>query len=159
MISNKQIETFNKDTNNRIEDIKKKTLRARDKMKDLCIEYFTTHEENVLEIKTKVNGVIKSFEDWKMYVMNPQTINEARIKTLDVKWDDIEKQVHNNFATIYNIVKKLLFSLQQQMVQSKELAPIFRTPNQKIPDDSSRDLDSKSTYSKGGGKRPDTGKI
>ena len=85
MISNKQIETFNKDTNNRIEDIKKKTLRARDKMKDLCIEYFTTHEENVLEIKTKVNGVIKSFEDWKMYVMNPQTINEARIKTLDVK--------------------------------------------------------------------------
>jgi len=45
------------------------------------------------------------------------------------------------------------------MVQSKELAPIFRTPNQKMPDDSSRDLESKSTYSKGGGKRPDTGKI
>ena len=93
----------------------------KEKIKGICTDYFAQNEESVIEIKTKVNGVINSFEEWKMYVMNPQSVNEARIHSLDVKCDDIEKQVSNNFSVIYNIVKKLLFSLQQQIVSPKDL--------------------------------------
>jgi hypothetical protein len=85
-------------------------------MKDIWSQYFTRHADTVDEIKGKVNGVTQAFDEWKMFVMNPQSINEARIHSLDVKWDDIENQVNVNFNLIYDIVKKLLFSLQQQVL-------------------------------------------
>ncbi|CAI2384925.1 unnamed protein product [Moneuplotes crassus] len=124
-----KIKAFSKDCTKKIEDVKMKTNKARDKIKDICTDYFTKHEENVIEIKTKVNSVIQSFEDWKMYVMNPQSINEARIHSLDVKCDDIEKQVSSNFTVIYTIVKKLLFSLQQQAVAPKDHSSLLASLN------------------------------
>lgn len=86
------------------------------KIKDICTDYFTKHEDNVKEIQGKVSGVTQAFDEWKMYVMNPQSINEARIHSLDIKCDEIETAVNNNFNIIYAIVKKLLFTLQQQVL-------------------------------------------
>lgn len=110
------IEKFKNELTAKLEALNQASKNRTTKIKDICTEYFSQHEENVREIQGKVTGVTKAFDEWKMYVMNPQSINEARIHSLDVKWDEIEVQVNHNFSLIYNIVKKLLFSLQKQVL-------------------------------------------
>ena len=81
----KNISDFKQDLNDKLEKLNQVSKQRTNKIKNICIDYFSKHEDNVTEIQSKVSGVTKAFDDWKMYVMNPQSINEARIHSLDVK--------------------------------------------------------------------------
>lgn len=110
------IEKFRNELTKKFNTLNESSKSRTNKIKDICIDYFSKHEENVKEIQGKVSGVTQAFDEWKIYVMNPQSINEARIHSLDIKCDEIEKAVDNNLYIIFGIIKKLLFSLQQQIL-------------------------------------------
>ena len=110
------IERFRNELTKKFDTLNESSKSRTKKIKDIWIDYFSKHEENVKEIQGKVSGVTQAFDEWKIYVMNPQSINEARIHSLDIKCDEIEKAVDNNLYIIFGIIKKLLFSLQQQIL-------------------------------------------
>jgi len=112
----KNITSFKKELSEKLDNLNDASKKRTSKIKDICTHFFNKHEERVDDIQAKVSGVTQAFDEWKIYVMNPQSINEARIHSIDVKWDDIEQSNTNNFGIVYNIIKKLLFSLQQQVL-------------------------------------------
>lgn len=81
----KTIEKFKLELTEKLDQLNQASKNRTNKIKDICTNYFSEHENNVSEIQSKVSGVTQAFDDWKMYVMNPQSINEARIHSLDVK--------------------------------------------------------------------------
>ena len=118
------IEKFRNDLTKKFDTLNETSKSRTNKIKDIWIDYFSKHEDNVKEIQGKVSGVTQAFDEWKIYVMNPQTINEARIHSLDIKCDEIEKAVNSNLHILFGIVKKLLFSLQQQVLTHNNPAPL-----------------------------------
>jgi hypothetical protein len=77
--------SYKQSLSEKLDVLNEKSKNRTSKIKDICTNYFSSHEDTVTEIQTKVNQVTKAFDEWKMYVMNPQAFNEARVHSLDVK--------------------------------------------------------------------------
>lgn len=105
---------FKSTLSKKLDDVNQASKNRVSKIKNIWSDYFGKHEDTVELIQNKVLTVTNAFDEWKMYVMNPQSINEARIHSLDIKCDAIETQALGSFTVIFQIVRKLLFSLQQQ---------------------------------------------
>ena len=90
------------------------------KIKDIWATYFDKYDSVNLAVEKQFEDVNNTFVEWKEKVLKPLNMSEARLFTVEVSLKEIEDKIFKNFAHSKDILKKLVFALEQENISCKE---------------------------------------
>jgi hypothetical protein len=81
-------------------------------IKDVCSRYFEKYECDLEEQKIKMNTIQKKYDDWSKVLLEPMTVNDARLFAVETRVTEEEEIRVKEFEYLRDVVKKLLYSLE-----------------------------------------------
>lgn len=108
-----QIDQISKNT---LEEMSKKVSR----IKDIWVNYFEKYDKVNLSVEKKFEKVNKTFDDWKELVMKPLNNSNARLYAVEIRIKETEDKIFSNFAHSRDILKKLVFALEQENLSNRD---------------------------------------
>ena len=95
------------------------------KIKQVCSNYFGKYEIDLEELKIKIDNLQNKYKDWQRILIEPSTLNEARLYSVETRLTEEEEMRIREYEYVRDLLKKLLYSLEQvnlQSIDSKSLA-------------------------------------
>lgn len=92
-------------------------------IKTVCSNYFQHYELNLEELRLRNATIENKFKDWSKVLIEPATMNDARVFALESRMEQEEEARMKEFDFMKDIVRKLVYSLEQlsmQHLDSKE---------------------------------------
>ena len=95
-----------------------KTLQERfqantKKIKAVCSNYFGRYEQDLDELKIKINNLQDKYKDWQRVLIEPATMNDARLYSVETRLNEEEEMRIREYEYVRDLLKKLLYSLEQ----------------------------------------------
>jgi len=90
------------------------------KVKDICATYFEKYDTVNLCNEKKFEKVNSTFIEWKDTVMKPLNNSEARLYAVETRLKETENKLFKNFAHSRDVLKKLVFALEQENISTKD---------------------------------------
>ena len=95
------------------------------KIKQVSSNYFGKYEIDLEELKIKIDNLQNKYKDWQRILIEPSTLNEARLYSVETRLTEEEEMRIREYEYVRDLLKKLLYSLEQvnmQSIDSKGLA-------------------------------------
>lgn len=83
------------------------------KIKAVCSKYFGKYEVDLDELKIKINNLMDKYKDWQRILIEPATMNDARLYSLETRLNEEEEMRIREYEYVRDLLKKLLYSLEQ----------------------------------------------
>ncbi|CDW84109.1 UNKNOWN [Stylonychia lemnae] len=99
------------------EELTKKNKHRITKMKDVCSGFFEKTEKMVNRSSKSVEEIEKTFENWKMNVMKPAQLAEARLFSIEAQLFENESERMAEFQFTKEIIKKFVFAVETQFAK------------------------------------------
>ena len=90
--------------------------RQFDQIKMVCCKYFEKYDIELESCKIMSNSVMKKYEDWSKVLIEPSTLNEARLFSVESRIHEEEEMRVKEYQFIRDTFKKLLYSLEQSQI-------------------------------------------
>lgn len=113
------IQSTEENFNEKIKETDEESHNRVSKIKDICSKYFEQYDQVNKEVQIKFDKVNITFKEWKEVVLKPLNMSEARLYTAEVRIKEIEEKVFQNLARSKEVVKKLIFALEQESLPAK----------------------------------------
>jgi len=95
-------------------------------VKDACSHYFANYEESLEEIKIRTHTLENKYSEWSKLLIEPTSINEARLFSLETRVHEEEDMRIKEYNFLRELIKKLLYSLEQRSLDGTQTAPDLR---------------------------------
>ena len=82
-------------------------------IKEVCTHYFTNYEDSLEEVKIRTHLLENKYSDWSKLLIEPTTINEARLFALETRVNEEEDMRIKEYDFLRDLMRKLLYSLEQ----------------------------------------------
>ena len=114
---NKLEQTVSDNTEDMIKE-RKATLakysRQFDQIKLVCCKYFEKYDLELDTVKLKAKNVMDKYTDWSKVLIEPASLNDARLFSLESRIHEEEEIRMKEFEFLKDLSKKLIYSLEQQ---------------------------------------------
>lgn len=90
-------------------------------MKEVITNYFGKYDIDLEELKINMKVLNQKYADWSRILIEPTSLNEARLYALETRMHEEEEIRIKEYEYIRDLMKKLIFSIEQTSVQSLEL--------------------------------------
>jgi hypothetical protein len=101
---------------NTLEETNKKVS----KIKDIWANYFEKYDSDNLAFEKRFDKVNKTFVEWKDVVLKPLNNSNARLYAVETRINETENNVFSNLAYSTDIMKKLIFALEQENLSNRD---------------------------------------
>lgn len=116
----KSIQTFVDENVNDMVSERKQALQKYEKMfsqiKMVCCKYFDKYDTELETIKIKTNSVMEKYQDWSKVLIEPSSLNDARLFSLEARIHQEEEIRIKEFDFMKDTLKKLIYSFEQQNI-------------------------------------------
>ena len=82
-------------------------------IKRVCSNYFGKYEQDLDELKIRINNLQDKYKDWSKVLIEPATLNEGRLFSVETRLTEEEEMRIKEYEYIREMIKKLLYSLEQ----------------------------------------------
>ncbi len=103
-----------------IEDMveeRKATLQKYEKqfnqIKLVCCKYFERYDIELESVKLKAKNVMDKYQDWSKVLVEPASLNDARLFSLESRIHEEEEMRITEFDYLKEAIKKLIYSIEQ----------------------------------------------
>lgn len=87
-------------------------------IKEVCTQFFHNYEEGLEEVKIRTHLLENRYNDWSKLLIEPTTINEARLFALETRVHEEEDMRIKEYDFLRDLMRKLLYSLEQSTFES-----------------------------------------
>ncbi len=87
-----------------------------DQIKLVCCKYFEKYDIELETVKIKAKSVMDKYQDWSKVLIEPASLNDARLYSLESRIHEEEEMRMKEFEFLKDLTKKLIYSLEQQSV-------------------------------------------
>ena len=87
-----------------------------DQIKLVCCKYFEKYDIELETVKIKAKNVMEKYQDWSRVLIEPASMNDARLYSLESRIHEEEEMRLKEFDFLKDLTKKLIYSLEQQSV-------------------------------------------
>ena len=94
-----------------------KYSRQFDQIKLVCCKYFEKYDMELEGVKIKAKNVMDKYQDWSKVLIEPSSLNDARLYSLESRIHEEEEIRMKEFEFLKDLSKKLIYSLEQQSAQ------------------------------------------
>jgi len=84
-------------------------------IKTVCAKFFEKYDEELKGVLDQSKEVMKKYENWSKVLIEPTSMNDARLFTLETRLYQEEDIRVKEYAYIRDVIKKLLFSFEQDV--------------------------------------------
>lgn len=116
----KTIQTF---VDENIEDMvqeRKATLAKYEKqfnqIKLVCCKYFEKYDSELERVQIIANNVMDKYQDWSKVLIEPASMNDARLFSLESRVHQEEEIRIKEFEFLRDSIKKLIYSFEQSNI-------------------------------------------
>lgn len=113
----KGIQTFVDENVNEMVTERKQALKKYEKMfsqiKMVCCKYFDKYDTELETIKIKTNNMMEKYQDWSKVLIEPSSLNDARLFSLEARIHQEEEIRIKEFDFMKDTLKKLIYSFEQ----------------------------------------------
>ena len=82
-------------------------------IKSVCSNYFQHYELDLEELRLRTAGLENKYKDWSKVLIEPATMNDARVFALESRLENGEEVRIKEFEFLKDLVRKLVFSIEQ----------------------------------------------
>ena len=122
-LMNKQVQTLSKFVDENIEDMveeRKATLAKYEKqfnqIKLVCCKYFEKYDTELATVQIKAQSVMDKYQDWSKVLIEPASLNEARLFALESRMHEEEEIRIKEGEFVRDHLKKLIYSMEKSSV-------------------------------------------
>jgi hypothetical protein len=90
------------------------------KIKDVIAKYFEKYDVDLEECKINMRVLNQKYADWSRVLIEPTSFNEARLYALETRLHEEEEIRLKEQEYVRDLMKKLIFSLEQTNLQNLE---------------------------------------
>jgi len=116
----KQVKNIQSFVDDNIEDMveeRKATLNKYEKqfnqIKIVCCKYFERYDTELDAVQMKVESVMDKYQDWSKVLIEPASLNDARLFSLESRVHEEEEIRIKEYEFIRDLLKKLIYSLEK----------------------------------------------
>ena len=121
----KQVKTIQSFVDENINDMveeRKATLLKYEKqfnqIKMVCCKYFEKYDLELETVQIKAQNVMDKYQDWSKVLIEPATMNDARLFSLESRMNEEEEIRIKEYEFVRDLLKKLIYSLEKTNVTS-----------------------------------------
>lgn len=82
-------------------------------IKSVCSKYFEHYELDLEELRLRTGTLENKYKDWSKVLIEPSTMNEARVFSLEARIEKEEDTRIQEFEFTRDLLRKLVYSLEQ----------------------------------------------
>jgi hypothetical protein len=82
-------------------------------IKKVCCKYFEKYDSELEAVQIKANNVMDKYQDWSKVLIEPSTMNEARLFSLESRIHEEEEIRIKEYEFLRDSIKKLIYSFEQ----------------------------------------------
>ena len=86
-------------------------------IKSVCSNYFQHYELDLEELRLRTASLENKYKDWSKVLIEPQTMNDARVFALEARMEKEEDTRIKEFEFMKDLTRKLVYSLEQLSLQ------------------------------------------
>lgn len=83
-----------------------------DQIKLVCCKYFEKYDIELETVKIKAKTVMDKYADWSRVLIEPSSLNDARLYSLESRIHEEEEMRLKEFDFLKDLTKKLIYSLE-----------------------------------------------
>ena len=85
-----------------------------------CSTFFEEYDRQMVKYEANFEDINMKYQDWSMCLIQPQTLNDAKLYVLESRIIEEEKVRLKEFQIVQENLVKLIYSFQQEVeVQNK----------------------------------------
>jgi hypothetical protein len=112
-----KIEEFvNENINDMVQERKATLLKYEkqfNQIKLVCCKYFEKYDAEIEVVKIKADNVMQKYQDWSKVLIEPSSLNDARLFSLEARVHQEEEIRIKEFDFMKDTLKKLIYSFEQ----------------------------------------------
>jgi hypothetical protein len=81
-------------------------------IKAVCSNYFQHYELDLEELRLRTGGLENKYKDWSKVLIEPATMNDARVFALESRLENGEECRIKEFEFLKDLLRKLVFSIE-----------------------------------------------
>lgn len=81
-------------------------------IKSVCSNYFQHYELDLEELRLRTATLENKYKDWSKVLIEPQTMNDARVFALEARMEKEEDTRIKEFEFMKDLTRKLVYSLE-----------------------------------------------
>eukprot|EP00347_Sterkiella_histriomuscorum_P006612 403352105 len=109
------------DLNQKRMEIQEKYEKKFNKVKEVITNYFERYDVDLEELKINMKVLNQKYADWSKILIEPTSLNEARLYALETRLHEEEDIRIKEYEYVRDLMKKLIFSLEQTNLTSLDL--------------------------------------
>lgn len=78
----------------------------------MCCKYFEKYDSELEAVQIKANNVMDKYQDWSKVLIEPSTMNEARLFSLESRIHEEEEIRIKEYEFLRDSIKKLIYSFE-----------------------------------------------
>lgn len=98
-------------------------------IKEVCSKYFENYECDLEEMRLRTATLENKYLDWSKVLIEPATLNDARVFSLETRMQSEEEVRIKEFDFMKDLMKKLIYSLEQLSLQHLDQKHTDHLPN------------------------------
>ena len=121
------------------DDLNRKRIEVQEKyevkfnrIKEVITKYFERYDVDLEELKINMKVLNQKYTDWSKILIEPTSLNEARLYALETRMHEEEEIRIKEYEYVRDLMKKLIFSLEQTNLQSLEQGVKEQSPAKPI---------------------------
>lgn len=79
----------------------------------VCCKYFDKYDTELETLRIKTNSVMEKYQDWSKVLIEPSSLNDARLFSLEARIHQEEEIRIREFDFMKDTLKKLIYSFEQ----------------------------------------------
>jgi hypothetical protein len=79
----------------------------------VCCKYFERYDIELESVKLKAKNVMDKYQDWSKVLVEPASLNDARLFSLESRIHEEEEMRITEFDYLKESIKKLIYSIEQ----------------------------------------------
>jgi hypothetical protein len=84
----------------------------------VCCKYFEKYDSELEAVQLKANNVMDKYQDWSKVLIEPTSMNEARLFSLESRVHEEEEIRIKEYEFVREAIKKLIYSLEQSNIST-----------------------------------------
>jgi hypothetical protein len=82
----------------------------------VCCKYFEKYDIELETVQIKAQNVMDKYQDWSKVLIEPATMNDARLFSLESRMHEEEEIRIKEYEFVRDLLKKLIYSLEKTSV-------------------------------------------
>ena len=90
------------------------------RVKGICSDYFLKYETDLEEMRIRTHVLESKYHEWQKVLIEPLSVNNAKLFSFESRLNEEEELRIKEYNYLRDLMKKLIYSLEQSNMDSVE---------------------------------------